>query len=265
MGSLFVTGTPIGNLEDLSYRAERVIREVALIAAEDTRVTRALLTRYGIRTPLISYREANHQRAARQVLDQLQFTDVALVSDAGMPSIADPGRRLVQAVRAAGYAVECVPGPSAVTAALSVAGLWADRWLFVGFLPNRRAARRRALATCAERDETIVAYEAPHRLGETLEDLAELLPLRTIAVAVELTKRFECVTRGSPASVLEALPGDVRGEAVIVVEGGPGSAKPAPLVSTATSRLAAIARELGVNRRDLYRFVVEQRQGRTGP
>ena len=263
MGTLFVVGTPIGNLEDLSRRAERVLREVSLIAAEDTRVTRALLAHAGIGAPLLSYREANHHRAAARVLEQLGAGDVALVSDAGTPAISDPGRRLVEAVRAAGFAVACVPGPSAVTAALSVSGLWADRWLFVGFLPNRQAARRREMASWAGREETVVAYEAPHRLRETLADLAELLPWRTVVVARELTKRHEEVRRGRPEELLTALPAEVRGEIVLIVQGGPGSAAAGlPAEGARRPRLAAIADELGVDRRELYRFVHGQREGR---
>jgi 16S rRNA (cytidine1402-2'-O)-methyltransferase len=262
-GTLFVVGTPIGNLEDLSRRAERVLREVTLVAAEDTRVTRALLTHFGISTRLLSYREANHQQAAAQVLDQLQRGDVALVCDAGMPAIADPGRRLVAAVRAAGFVVAVVPGPSAVTAALAASSLWADRWLFVGFLPNRPAARRRELAGWAVREETVVAYEAPHRLRETLADLAELLPERSVVLAGELTKRFEQVLLGSASALLAELPEAPRGEYVLVVEGGPGMARPA-LADTAVerSRLATIAQELGVDRRALYHFLVSEREGR---
>lgn len=238
--TLYVVATPIGNLEDVTLRAIRVLREVKLVAAEDTRRTRALLTHLGISATLISYREQNRQVAAERVLMHLAHADAALVSDAGMPAISDPGADLVARAIAAGYRVEVVPGPSAVLTALVGSGLPPAPFTFVGFLSRQRGDRQRYLATLAARPETLVFYEAPHRLRETLRDLMAALGDRDIAVCRELTKKHEETLRG-PLNVVSAHFETVapRGEFTLVVRGASPSAGPAtPLDIDARLRLA---------------------------
>lgn len=224
MSTLYIVATPIGNLEDISQRALRVLREAALVAAEDTRVTRHLLNHYAIAIPLATYTDAyDRRKAGRQgrVLDELAAgRDVALVSDAGTPGLSDPGYELVQAVLAAGHQVQAIPGPSAITAALVASGLPADRFLFVGFLPRKAGERRAALAELADEPGTWIAFEAPQRLVETLADLVAVLGDRSVAVARELTKRFEEVWRG-PASqaLVHFTASPPRGEITLVVAG----------------------------------------------
>jgi len=224
MPTLYLVATPIGNLEDISQRALRVLREVALIAAEDTRVTRQLLSHYAISTPLTTYTDAyERQKASRQgrVLDELAGgRDVALVSDAGTPGLSDPGYELVLAVLAAGHAVQAIPGPSAITSALAASGLPADRFLFVGFLPRKAGERRSFLAELAEEPGTWIAFETPHRLVDALADLQAVLGDRQIAVARELTKRFEQIWRGPVSGALAYFTANPpRGEITLVVEG----------------------------------------------
>jgi 16S rRNA (cytidine1402-2'-O)-methyltransferase len=224
MSTLYLIATPIGNLEDISQRGLRVLREVALIAAEDTRVTRHLLSHFAISTPLATYTDAyDRQKAGRQgrVLEALEAgRDVALVSDAGTPGLSDPGYELVRAVLAAGHAVQAIPGPSAITTALVASGLPADRFLFVGFLPRKGADRRSLLAELADEPGTWIAFEAPHRLLDALADLLAVQGDRQIAVARELTKRFEEVWRGPVSQALAhytATP--PRGEITLVAAG----------------------------------------------
>lgn len=224
MSTLYIVATPIGNLEDISQRALRVLRDAALIAAEDTRVTRRLLSHYAIATPLATYTDAyDRQKASRQsrVLDDLAAgRDVALVSDAGTPGLSDPGYELVQAALAAGHQVQPIPGPSAITAALAASGLPADRFLFVGFLPRKAGERRALLAELADEPGTWIAFEAPHRLAETLADLVDVLGDRHVAVARELTKRFEEVWRGPASQALAHFTANPpRGEITLMVAG----------------------------------------------
>jgi 16S rRNA (cytidine1402-2'-O)-methyltransferase len=221
MGTLYIVGSPIGNLEDITLRALRVLQEVALIAAEDTRRTRLLLARYEIKTPLTSYYEHNKLSKLDYILETLQDGDVALVSDAGMPGLSDPGYELIRAAIERGAPVVPVPGPSALVTALVVSGLPTDNFLYLGFLPRRRAARRQLLTEMAGERRTLVAFEAPHRLLSSLADLVELLGgERRLAVARELTKLHEEVWRGTTAQALayfqEHLP---RGEITLVVAG----------------------------------------------
>lgn len=220
MGTLYVVATPIGNLEDLSFRALRVMREVRLIAAEDTRATGRLLARHGIETPLTSYFEHNKLAKVEAILAALEEGDVALVSEAGMPGISDPGYELVVAAIERGKIVVPVPGPSAVIAALAVSGLPTDQFTYLGFLPRRAAQRRRLLASVAAEPRTLVAYEAPHRLLETLDDVAAVLGDRRLAVARELTKVHEEVVRGTVAEVkAHFLAASPRGEITLVIAG----------------------------------------------
>jgi 16S rRNA (cytidine1402-2'-O)-methyltransferase len=273
MGTLYVVGTPIGNLEDITLRALRVLGEVDLIAAEDTRETRKLLTRYKIDKPLTSYFEHNKIAKLDELLDKLRTRDVALVSDAGMPGISDPGYELISAAIDAEIPVVPIPGPSAVTTALAISGLPTDQFLYLGFLPRRSADRRKALAGVADQRRTLVLYESPHRLADTLEDIDEVLGERPIAVASELTKMFERVSRGTPAEILEELEtAPARGEYVIVI-GGASKREPAEdedverelirlsHAGDAPKELAAkVAARTDRSRRDVYRILLALRE-----
>ena len=218
VGTVYVVGTPIGNLEDLSLRAARVLREVTLVAAEDTRVTRRLLSHLEARPRLLSFNEYNWRERLEPVLRALEEGDVALVSDAGMPGISDPGRELVAAAASRGFRVESVPGPSAVTTALAVSGLPADAFLFLGFLPRRRRERQDALREAARSPLTVALFEAPHRLRATLEDIVAVVGDRHVAVCRELTKLYEEVFRGTASEALEHFDAP-RGEFVVVIAG----------------------------------------------
>lgn len=220
--TLYVVATPIGNLEDLSARAARILRDVNVIASEDTRHSRLLLQRYDIHTPLVSYHEHNERSRARELLRRLQAGEsVALVSDAGTPVLSDPGFTLVRQAIAAGVPVVPVPGASAITAALSVAGLPADRFVFLGFLPRRSGERRRALEAVARIPWALVLFEAPHRVVHTLRDLHAVLGDREVAVMRELTKKFEEVVRGTVSAVADRMQQTPpRGELTVVVGGG---------------------------------------------
>jgi 16S rRNA (cytidine1402-2'-O)-methyltransferase len=226
MGTLFVVGTPIGNLEDMTARAARVLGQVQLVAAEDTRVTRRLLAHLGIRVPLVSYHEHNQRARIPRLLEALESGDVALVSDAGMPAVSDPGSELVSRAAAAGFPVESVPGVSALTTALAASGLPADAFLFLGFLPRRSKGRRRCLRAASSLPLTLVAFEAPHRLRATLRDMLEELGDREVAVCRELTKLHEEVFRGSLSQALDHFQAPL-GELVLVVQGAPEEASPA--------------------------------------
>ncbi|MCH7738862.1 MAG: 16S rRNA (cytidine(1402)-2'-O)-methyltransferase [Chloroflexi bacterium] len=218
MGTLFIVATPIGNLEDLSPRAARILREVGLIAAEDTRVTRKLLNHINAATRTLSYHEHSGPRSAERVLKALDAGDVALVTDAGSPVISDPGAALIDLAFAAGHQIVTVPGPSAVTAALSVSGFAADSFTFIGFLPRNKAAREAALRSARDRPRTTVCFEAPHRIRKTLEQMVETLPDRPISVSRELSKLHEETYRGTPAGALAHFE-EPRGEFAIVISG----------------------------------------------
>jgi 16S rRNA (cytidine1402-2'-O)-methyltransferase len=228
MGTLYIVGTPIGNLEDISPRALDVLRRVHLIASENPPRTQRLLARYGIKTPMMRYTDA-YQRKKRQrsaaVLDALQEGDVALVSEAGMPGLADPGFELIAAAQSHGVRIVPVPGPTALSAALSVAGLPAERFTFLGFLPRGSSARRNLLAPLVDSPFTIVAYESPHRLLDTLAVLQELFGDRPMAAACELTKLYEETLRGTAAELLAHFADErPRGEFTLVIAGaGQGS------------------------------------------
>jgi len=201
-GTLYLVGTPIGNLEDISLRALRVLRQSPLIAAEDTRVTGRLLAHYEIQTPLTSYHEYNKLDKLDDLLAHLKDDDLALVSDAGMPGLSDPGYELVCAAIDHKIPVVPIPGPSAVVNALVVSGLPTDEFVYLGFLPRRPAARRQLLASLAQERRTLVAYESPRRLVGTLEEIQRTLGERPVVVARELTKLYEETLRGTPAELL---------------------------------------------------------------
>jgi 16S rRNA (cytidine1402-2'-O)-methyltransferase len=220
-GILFVVATPIGNLEDISFRAVRVLREADLIAAEDTRHTAKLLRHYDIRRPTASLHEHNEQEKVPRLVARLRGgARVAIVTDAGTPAVSDPGYRLVRAAIDAGIRVEAIPGPSAVLAALVLSGLPTDAFVFTGFPPAKRAARRAWFSAIAAERRTLVFFEAPHRIRETLGDAMEMLGDREAALGRELTKLHEEVIRGRLSAILER-PGDPRGEYTVVVSGKP--------------------------------------------
>jgi 16S rRNA (cytidine1402-2'-O)-methyltransferase len=216
---LFVVATPIGNLEDVTARAVRVLGEVSAIAAEDTRITSRLLARHGIRKPLISYRAPVERRGLPRVMSALDEGDVALVSDAGSPTLSDPGQALVEAAWAGGHIVVPIPGPSAITAALSVAGYGGPGFTFLGYLPRKPGEMRRLLAALADDPRPAVAFESPYRVRKSLALFAEVLPERHLTVARELTKLHEQVLRGLAAEVLGALGDPPRGEFTLVISG----------------------------------------------
>lgn len=219
VSTLYVVATPIGNLEDVSARALRVLGEVGAIAAEDTRVTARLLARHGIRKPLISYRAPVERRGLPRVMSALDVGDVALVSDAGTPTLSDPGDALVNAAWAAGHKVVPIPGPSAIAAALSIAGLGGPGFIFIGYLPRKPGEMRRLLASLTEDPKPSVAFESPYRIKRSLAVVAEVLPDRRLTLARELTKVHEQVLRGTAAEVASALGDNVRGEITLVISG----------------------------------------------
>jgi 16S rRNA (cytidine1402-2'-O)-methyltransferase len=220
-GTLYVVATPIGNLEDISLRALRVLKEVDVIACEDTRRTRGLLSHFDVHTPTVSYFEGNKVTRGRELVRRLaDGQSVALVTDAGTPGVSDPGFLLVREARAAGITVVPVPGPAAVVTALSAAGIPSDRFLFEGFLPIKGGRRRTRLLALREAETTVVLYESPHRILTTLEAIAEVFGEREIVVARELTKQFEEIVSGTPAAHLARLRAStVRGEFTLVIPG----------------------------------------------
>jgi 16S rRNA (cytidine1402-2'-O)-methyltransferase len=227
-GVLHVVSTPIGNLEDITLRALRVLKEADLVAAEDTRRTRALLTHFGIAKPLVSYHDAVEARRTPALVERLRRgARIALVTDAGTPGLSDPGHRLVAAAAAAGIAVVPVPGPSALTAALAVAALPSERFTFEGFLPTRAAARARRLAELRAEPRTLVFFEAPHRLAATLDALCAAFGDRPAVMAREVTKLHEEIRRGTLGALRDAVRagGRVRGEVTLVVGGARGEAE----------------------------------------
>jgi 16S rRNA (cytidine1402-2'-O)-methyltransferase len=220
MGTLYLVATPIGNLEDISLRALRVLREVNLIAAEDTRHSRKLLEKYEIRTPLTSYHEHSREVKLRQLMDFLEQGDVALISDAGMPSINDPGFELIRAVIEAGHKISPVPGPSAPITALVTSGLPTDKFLYLGYLPRKKIERQRMLKEIAHLPFTLIFLETPHRLLTALKDCQQVFGDRQVAVARELTKLHEEIFRGTLHQAYnhfsESKP---RGEFTLVISG----------------------------------------------
>jgi 16S rRNA (cytidine1402-2'-O)-methyltransferase len=220
VSKLFVVATPIGNLEDVSARALRILGEVGAIAAEDTRVTARLLTRHGLRKPLISYRAPVERRGLPRVMAELDQHDVALVSDAGTPTLSDPGQALVTAAWAAGHTVVPIPGPSSVTAALSIAGYGGPGFTFVGYLPRKPGEMRRLLGSLVDNPRPAVAFESPYRIKKSLALIDEVLPERSMTVTRELTKVHEEVLRGTASEVLAALGDRARGEFTLVISGG---------------------------------------------
>ncbi|WP_406677432.1 16S rRNA (cytidine(1402)-2'-O)-methyltransferase [Moorella sp. ACPs] len=282
MASLYLVATPIGNLEDITLRALKVLREVDLIAAEDTRRTRELLAHYDLHTPLTSYHRHNQASKTPYLLRMLQEgKEVAIVSDAGLPGISDPGEELVRRAIAAGITVVPIPGANAALTALVASGLPAGRFVFEGFLPRAGKERRERLAALAAEERTLIFYEAPHRLVATLVDLTTTLGERRVAVGRELTKKFETIWRGLlPEAVAHFQANPPRGEITLVVAG----ADPPPLPAYDPARAAAevaeleaggldrkeamarVARRYGQPRREIYRACLQARKkGRQAP
>jgi 16S rRNA (cytidine1402-2'-O)-methyltransferase len=274
-GTLFLVATPIGNLEDITLRALRTLREVDLIAAEDTRHTRILLTAHGIHTPLVSYHDHNAKiRGPKLVQALLAAKSVALVTDAGTPSVADPGFDLVRLVIARGIPVTVIPGPSAVTSALIASGLPVYPFLFLGFPPSQPTARRAFFARYARDRETLVLFESPRRLGACLRDIRRIWGNRRAAVARELTKLHEEFFRGTLDEAVERWPGATRGEITLVVAGAPGEERDADdsLVEQVRLRLdsdprplkeiaAEIAEQRGIGKRLVYQLALRIKGG----
>lgn len=220
MATLYVVGTPIGNLEDLTFRAKRILSSVGVIACEDTRVTKKLLSHYEITTPVVSIHQHTDPAKIEHLISQVvNGTSVAYVTDAGMPVIADPGNVVVATARRFNIPIEVIPGPTALTSALAVSGFPADEFVFLGFPPHKKG-RETLWKKIAATEETVVLYESPHRLLKTLQSLADYVPERRLAVCRELTKVHESVVTGTAAEALSHFthhPDEVRGEVVIVI------------------------------------------------
>ena len=275
-GVLYVVGTPIGNLGDFSPRAAEVLRTCDFIAAEDTRVTRRLLNHFAIPTPVVSYHEHNSRSAGEKILDRvLAGESCALVTDAGMPAVSDPGEALVALMHAHGVRVESVPGPTAFATAVAVSGLPSRRFTFEGFLPVQKAQRRALLQALASETRTLVFYEAPHRLFKTLCDLLDAFGDRELALVKELTKLHETVERTTLREAVEAYRGkEVRGEYVLVLRGAkaekttwslPDAVERARALEQAgmgkTQAAKTAARESGLKKSEIYKALTGQDGG----
>lgn len=280
-GCLYLVATPIGNLEDISVRALRILREVDLIACEDTRHTQKLLSHFDIRQPMLSYHEHNESKRAPELLSKLEEgATIALVTDAGTPIVSDPGYRLVALCVEKGISVIPIPGPSAVVAALSASGLQTEKFTFIGFLPARTSERRKALQALKSEGATLVIFEAPHRLIASLQDMLEILGNRQAVIAREITKIHEEFLRGRVDHLLQGLSGNSpRGEITIVlgppelrVEDAVSGVSAAQPISERVSEimrqqgidqkvaLKQAARERGLTRREAYRQMIVSRE-----
>ena len=275
-GTLYLVATPIGNLADITHRALQILNDVDLIACEDTRHTHKLLAHYDIKTKTISYHEHNELQRAADLIERLkQGTNIAVVSDAGTPSISDPGYRLVRAAIENEITIVPVPGPSALVTALTVAGLPTDEFFFAGFLPSRTSARRARLKDLLSVPGTLIFYEAPHRLAETLKDAYEILGEREAVVARELTKLHEEIKRGRLSALTADFTDrkqDLRGEIVVLIDRTVIEAAPTGAISVSAlvdqfeqagldhrAALKKAARELGLSRAEAYRRLLAER------
>ena len=277
-GTLYLIATPIGNLEDITHRAVRLLGEVEVIACEDTRHTKKLLNHYGINTRTISYHEHNERERSRELIERLKSgADVAVVSDAGTPGISDPGFRLARIAIDSGVQVVPVPGASALISALVASGLPTDEFFFCGFLPARSGARRTRLSELRSLPATLIFYEGPHRIAATLKDALEILGERQAVVARELTKMHEEIARGSLSELTARFssPENARGEMVLMIDrtvmpnetGNQSDATVSALVAEFESNgldhraaLKKAARELGLSRDEAYRRLVSERR-----
>lgn len=279
VGTIYVVATPIGNLEDITRRAERVLREVDVVAAEDTRRTRSLLQHLGFAKPLVSYYDAVESRRAPELVRRaLEGESIALVSDAGTPLLSDPGFRLIEEAHTAGVPVVPVPGPSAPMALLACSGLPAGRFAFLGFLPARSSARRRFLASYVDHPDTLILFETARRLPAALMDLADVFGPRRAVIGRELTKKFEELVHGDLRSLAERFSDPdarLRGEIVMALEGAAGDEEVEPpddaVIEERLRRLMAdgaspsraaraVAEELGLPRRDVYRLATRAKE-----
>ena len=276
MGILYLVATPIGNLEDISARALRILRESVLIAAEDTRHTGTLLKHFEIKSQLTSYFEHNKLNKLDFILEKLSEGDVALVSDAGTPAINDPGYELVKAALASGFDVRPVPGPSSPIAALTVSGLPTDSFLYLGYLPSKSSERRKTLTQIMEQPHTLLFLESPHRIVDSLEDILSVLGDRRICVAREMTKMYEEYWRGQVSSALDYFKSkDPRGEFTLVIEGKKkeesGKWGEAELLDAIKKELggdkstkeisAELADASNWNKRDVYNLITKHQKG----
>lgn len=259
-GVLYVVATPIGNLEDTTHRAVRILKEAGLIACEDTRQTRKLLDHYSITTPALSYHEHNEMQRAEELVRKLEGgVNVAQVSDAGMPGISDPGYRVIKLAIEHGITVVPIPGPSALTAALVGSGLPTDAFEFHGFLPAKSGQRRTALESFRSAARTVVVYEAPHRIRETLEDIVQVLgPQRPVVIARELTKIHEEFIRGTAAEVLSRLQGEVKGEITLLIGAAAAQPTTAPGKNLA-ERLHEIMKEQQLDEKSALKVLAKER------
>jgi 16S rRNA (cytidine1402-2'-O)-methyltransferase len=266
-GALYIVSTPIGNLEDITLRALRILREASLIACEDTRHTRKLLDHYGISKPTVSYHEHNEAARAAELTAKIAAGEnVALVTDAGTPLLSDPGYRVVQAAIQAGLNVIPIPGPSAAIAALSASGLPTDSFRFCGFLPPKSTQRRKLLEELKSESCTLIFYEAPHRIADALEDAEAVLGPRPMVVARELTKMHEEFLRGTAAEIRERLASQnsARGEMTLLIGKGERAADDTPIEEavakleqqgmTRMDAIKHVAKERGLSKRDVYRL-----------
>ena len=266
-GILYLTATPIGNLEDITHRAVRILSEVAAIACEDTRESHKLLEHLGIRKPMLSCHEHNERSRADEIVAKLLHGDnIALISDAGSPLVSDPGYRLVEAALEAGIQVVPIPGPSALITALMASGLATDAFYFGGFLPPKTNQRRKVLESLSELNATLIFYESPHRIFESLTDIAEVLGDRRTVVARELTKMYEEFLRGTANEVRETLSNrpSVKGEITLLIakaevqveDTAPIPEAVAELIAAGVARMdamKAVARRRGISKRDVYK------------
>ncbi|MGB9779642.1 16S rRNA (cytidine(1402)-2'-O)-methyltransferase [Caldanaerobacter sp.] len=268
-GTLYLCPTPIGNLEDITLRALRVLNEVDLIAAEDTRQTLKLLNHYEIKKPLVSYHEHNKAAMGPKLIEKLKNgKSIALVSDAGTPSISDPGEELVSLSIKEGIRVVPLPGPTAAITALIASGLDTSSFVFEGFLPKKKKERKKQLEKISKEERTTIIYESPHRLKETLEELTHYIGNRRVVVARELTKIHEEFIRGTAQEILEKIGDEVKGEIVIVIEGAKTEfLKEDPkellheylrLGMDKREAVKKVARELGIPKREIYKIALDE-------
>lgn len=270
-GTLYIVATPIGNLEDMTYRAVRILGEVDLIAAEDTRHTRKLLNHFGIKTPLVSYYREKEITRSQDLIEQLrEGTRIALVSDAGTPGISDPGAVLVRRARQAGIPIIPVPGPSALTAALSCSGIASGSFLFAGFAPPKSSLRKKALQRLVSSDFPVVFYESPHRISQFVRDAHAVLGDRTVLWAREISKKFEDIEETTLAHLAEMIGGEkIRGELVLVIHPGETEKPKATSLEEIlvwyrdNSSLSmkdvcqTVAADMGLGRSEIYRQALE--------
>ena len=273
-GVLYVVATPIGNIEDISYRAVQTLKDVSLICAEDTRHSQRLMAHYDIRTPMMSLHEHNEEARIQQIADKLAAGEcIALISDAGTPLISDPGFKLVRGLRQQGYSISPIPGASALISALSVAGLATDSFSFWGFLPAKSKARKERFKALAEHKETLVFYESSHRIADSLQDLSDVLGERQVVIARELTKNFETILSGDSSNILEQVLNDSnqqRGEFVVMVEGATNAVDGVTaeaqevmaqlLTELPPNKAAKLAAQItGAKKKELYQWALQQK------